>query len=240
MCTKDFVSRIQSLVTFDFPQRTNYIRESFLAIHAEQQQQLPHWPLASTRKKLIAQFWFREVALHFACIMVLASLVVFPFSGQWKFALPAIFISGMASLVLLILFNYTPSFCNRFLPVLDAIVAEQEQIIIARIETKKCKRTQFSIPTLTIIFYVFAKTSKLPLPASNDRSAELLNNLYGADKDKLKQNLSRLYKISVLSAKEKAEMLKGVETSRTFFEGLDFQSAKNILDNLELKLQKAG
>jgi hypothetical protein len=56
-------------------------------------------------------------------------------------------------------------------------MAELEKELNNAVDIKKCKRTQFSIPTLTIIFYVFSKIGNIPLPASNDRSAELSNNL---------------------------------------------------------------
>ena len=75
------------------------------------------------------------------------------------------------------------------------------------------------------------------LPA-NDASAELLNQLYGVDKDKIKQNLSRLYRLSRLSAKEKAEMHKGIDRARDFFAKLNYMSAPPILDQLELKLSR--
>jgi alcohol dehydrogenase YqhD (iron-dependent ADH family) len=78
----------------------------------------------------------------------------------------------------------------------------------------------------------------MPFPACNVNSAELLNNLYGADKDKLKQNLSRLYKLSTMSPKERAEIQKGIDTARNFFNALAHSPAQKILDQLELKLQR--
>ncbi len=133
-----------------------------------------------------------------------------------------------------------PAFYSDFLPKLDTIIAEQENRKFFREEVKKCKRAQFSIPTLAIIFYVFSKASNMPFPTSNDRSAELLNCLYGADKDKIKQNLSRLYKIASLSPKERAEMQKGIDTSRSFFEAFGLSGAQVILDELELKMQRSS
>ena len=124
------------------------------------------------------------------------------------------------------------------MPKLDTIIAEKEKLNSAADEIKKCKRTQYSIPTLTIIFYTFSKIGDIPLPPCNDNSAGLLNNLYGADKDKLKQNLSRLYKLSSLSPKEKAEIQKGIDASKMFFEALACSPGMVILDQLELKLQK--
>lgn len=78
----------------------------------------------------------------------------------------------------------------------------------------------------------------MPMPACNDHSAELLNNLFGADKDKLKQNLSRLYKLSSLSPKERAEIQKGINSARAFFQALNYRPSQKILDQLEVKLQR--
>ncbi|MDQ2720629.1 MAG: hypothetical protein M3Z26_12835 [Bacteroidota bacterium] len=135
-------------------------------------------------------------------------------------------------------FNYWPAYYADFLPKLDTIIAEYEKKMEIAGEIKKCKRTQYSIPTLTIIFYVFSKAANIPFPACNDRSAELLNNLYGSDKDKIKQNLSRLYKLSRLSLREKAEMEKGIASAKAFFEELGYPQAQKILEQLELKLQR--
>jgi hypothetical protein len=59
-----------------------------------------------------------------------------------------------------------------------------------------------------------------------------------ADKDKLKQNLCRLYKLSKLSPKERAEFQKGIENARILFDALNSQAACKILNQLELKLQR--
>jgi len=237
---KDFVCRMQSLLLFDAPFKNREVRELFGIIHISQQQQFPQWPLSATRKKIIASFWCNDVLSHFGLILLMSCLLVLPFGNQWQSAFPATLLAGFVSLSTLALFNYIPQFYSQFLPVLDTVMAEHEKTTSVEADIRKCKRTQLSIATLTIIFYVFAKTSKVPLPAANEKSAELLNNLYGADKDKLKQNLSRLYKIASLSPKERAEMLKGVEATRIFFETLDFPAAQKWLDELERKLQKAG
>jgi len=238
---KEIVSRINSFLIFEVVSNTHDIRESFLQIHTYYQEQFPHWSLVATRKKVISKFWFREVLLHFGSLLLLSIIMVLMLSHHWPFTLGAVFIAAVISFITLLAFNYGPSFYDDFLPMLDTIMAEQEKLIAGESETKKCKRTQLSIPTLTIIFYVFAKLSKISLPAANDRTAEQLNKLYGADRDKLKQNLVRLYKVSRLSPKERAEMLKGIEASRDFFlKGLDASAAEQFLDELEIKLQKTA
>ncbi|MEP6949397.1 MAG: hypothetical protein ABI863_08990 [Ginsengibacter sp.] len=136
-------------------------------------------------------------------------------------------------------FNYWPVYYADFLPKLDTIIAQYGKEMEIAGEIKKCKRTQYSIPTLTVIFYVFTKSANISFPACNDRSAELLNNLYGADKDKLKQNLSRLYKFSGLSIREKAEIEIRIASAKALFAEPGYQSGEKILQQLELKLQRA-
>ncbi|MCW3090479.1 MAG: hypothetical protein JWP81_1548 [Ferruginibacter sp.] len=235
---KEILKRAKSFITFDFPLQTDHISARFNSIHSNYQQQFPHWSFTATRKKLIADFWFRQVLFHYTVLITFTILASSAFGRTWHLSLLSVFIAASVSLITLILFNYWPAYYTDFLPKLDTIIAENEKLNGAANEIKKCKRTQFSISALTIIFYTFCKIGNIPILPSNDHSAGLLNNLYGADKDKLKQNLSRLYKLSNLSPKERAEIQKGIDTSRTFFELLDCSPAKKILDQLEVKLRR--
>lgn len=235
---KDFVKMIKSFILFDLPLQVDVISNQFATTHDSYQKQFPHWNFTATRKKLISNFWLRLVLYHYSFIIGLAAVIIFPVIENWNVLLLSIFMGGMISFLTLILFHYGPAYYSDFLPKLDTVIAEQEKLKLIQEDLKKCKRSQFSIPTLTIIFYVFSKTSEMPLPACNEKSAGLLNCLYGTDKDKLKQNLSRLYKVSSLSPKERAEIQKGIDVSRSFFEALGLLTARIILDQLELKLQR--
>ena len=234
----EILNKGMSFITFDFPLRNDYIRELFISTHANYQKDSPHWSLSATRKKVIAKFWFRQVLIHFSVILTIGILVDIPFGENWHPLLAPIFFVGIIAFISITAFNYWPVYYSDFLPQLDTIIAEEQKLKEAEEEIKKCKRTQFSIPSLVVIYYVFVQTGNMKLLQINDRSAELLNNLYGADKDKLKQNLSRLYKPSELSPKERAEFQKGIENARTLFEALNSKAATKILNQLELKLQR--
>jgi hypothetical protein len=237
---KDFVKMIKSFILFDLPLQLSVISNQFTTTHDSYQKQFTHWSFTATRKKLISGFWLRLVIRHYFFILGLAAVIILPLTSSLDDFLISVFLGGTASLFSLIMFYYGPTYYSDFLPKLDTVIAEQESLRLVHEEAKKCKRSQFSIPTLTIIFYVFSKASNMPLLPSNDKSAELLNSLYGADKDKLKQNLSRLYTISRLSPKKRAEMQKGIDTSRIFFEAVSFSQAQNILDQLELKIHQTA
>jgi hypothetical protein len=236
---REILKRVKSFIIFDSPLDSYYIRKHFITTHNRFQENSPYWSLNATRKKAIANFWFRHVLLHYAFIIIVPLLFVILLGNKWHSLVFSIFLAGSISFVTLFAFNYWPTYFSDFLPKLDTIMAEHEKRISDEDQMKKCKRSQYSIPALTIIFYVFSKIGSIPLPACNDHSAKLLNNLYGADKDKLKQNLSRLYKLSNLSPKERAEIQKGITTAQTFFKALDYSPAQQILNQLEVKLQRA-
>lgn len=225
-----------SFITREHTLDINTIRSLFIAEHEKYLELNPTWNFKATRISVIGTYWFREVLMHFGIIMAIGVLLTLTHCNSWYSLLAATLIGGVPALISLTAFIYFPSFYWNFLPKLEVIIGEQEKLAIQAKETTKCKRTQFQAPTLIIIYYVNSKISNTPLLPANDQSAAILNKLYGSDKDKLKQNLSRLYRLSSLSAKERAEMLKGVENAKTFFKNSQNADVSKILDELEFKL----
>jgi len=196
---RETLCRVKSFLIFDSPLRNDYVRELFAKTHANYQKASSQWSLSATRKKVIAEFWFGKVLIHFLVILTISILADMPFGENWHPQLPSIFLVGFIAFISITVFHYWPVYYTDFLPQLDTIIAEEQKLKEAEQEIKKCKRTQFSIPSLVIIYYVFVQAGNMSFLQINDKSAELLNNLYGADKDKLKQNIARLYKPSQLS-----------------------------------------
>jgi hypothetical protein len=233
---KDTLNRVLSFITFDSPFKKDAISDLFTTTHFNCQQQFPDWSLTATRRKLMAHFWINQAWPHFLFIIFSSILITLPFTNDW-FVFPfSVLIAGSFALLILVSTQYVPIFQYDFLPKLETIVNEQQKYLAAEQEIKKCKRTQFSIPTLVIIFDVLTKMSNISSVPVNDPAAELLNNLYGVDKDKIKQNLSRLHKINDLSTRERAEIQKGIDNARMFFEALQSDGAQKILDGLQCKL----
>jgi len=231
--------RIVSFITRQHALDINTIRSLFITEHDKNLQLQPAWNPQATRRMVIADYWFREALMHFGMIMGVAVVFTLPLYNSWLTLLASILLASLPALFSLTAFIYFPSFFYGFLPKLEVILGEQEKLALQAEETKKCKRTQFQAPTLIIIYYVHSKISSTPLLPANDQSAGLLNKLYGSDKDKLKQNLSRLYRLSSLSARERVEMLKGINSARGFFESLNYPPAQKILNVLELKINKS-
>jgi hypothetical protein len=227
-----------SFITREHTLDISYIRSLFIAEHEKHLVLHPAWNLKATRRLVIANYWFREALMHFIMIMAVAVLFTLPQCNSWLTLFASTLLASLAALISITAFIYFPSFFWNFLPKLEVITGELEKLATQAEETTKCKRTQFQAPTLIIIYYVNSKISNTPLLPANDQSAGLLNKLYGSDKDKLKQNLSRLYRLSSISTKERAEMLKGVENARTFYKETGDTNASKLLDELELKLNK--
>jgi hypothetical protein len=227
-----------SFITREHTLDINTIRSLFIAEHAKHLGLNSAWNFKATKISVIGTYWFREVLMHFGLILAISVLLTLTNCNSWRSLLAAILIGGLPALFSLTAFIYFPSFYWNFLPKLEVIFGEQEKLAIQVAETAKCKRTQFQAPTLIILYYVNSKISNTPLLPANDQSAAILNKLYGSDKDKLKQNLSRLYSLPDLSAKERAEMLKGIECARSFFKETGHTNSAKILDELELKLNK--
>jgi hypothetical protein len=236
---KEMWNQAKSFLCFESPLKFDLIDQVFSSTHDLCRRQFPTWSFSGTKRKVIYAFWSEKVLAHFAIILFLGILATTPVICRWNVVVQAYSVAGLFCFLILTLKIYWPAYFSDFLPKLDTIILERQKIELAEIEIKKCKRTQFSIPTLTIIYYVFAKTCRIPVLPANDSSAEILNTLFGSDKDKIKQNLSRLCQLSKLSPKERAEMEKGVEKARTFFDSINHSSAREILEQLDLKLHTA-
>jgi hypothetical protein len=234
---KEILCSAKSFITFDFPLNSQYIGEQFLATHDHYRASNPHWCLTASRRKVISDYWFRHVLVHFGTLYGSATLFVLLVNQSFHHTFfVSAFAIGIISFCVLFITHYWLFYYSDFLPKLDTVIARHEQEARKEEKIEKCRRTQFSIPTLTIIFYVFSKDCNFPFPACNDQAAELLNNLYGSDKDKLKENLRRIYKPSSLSPKERAEFQKGINNARGFFKTLGYREAALILDKFEIKL----
>jgi hypothetical protein len=233
---KDLVNGVKSFITFDFPLQPARLSVQFDNIHSRYQAQFPHWSLEATRKKLISDYWYSGVLLHYATVITLATVLASPFIADWDVFPGAAIVAFAFSFLVMLFRTYGYFYVSNFLPGLAMIVNERQTALRQEEELKKCKRTQYSIPTLTVILYVERSVAGLPSLAPNDQSAVLLNSLYGVDKDKLKQNLSRIYQPAKLSTKERAEMFKALEQARAYFEAAGYMQAGKALDLLERKL----
>ncbi|MDF2188311.1 hypothetical protein [Paraflavitalea sp. CAU 1676] len=229
--------RLISVMMFDLPLSPNYISTEFSRLHEYHQVQDQDWPFQATRGKMAAEYWFRHVLASFAAILTGGALVSTLFVSEWSQALPALVLVGAITFLTLTGIIYYPAYKFTFLPYLETVISKKEaQLIKIKEEPiKRCKTTQFSIPTLTVIFYVFCKISKSSFLPTNDESAALLNQLFGVTNKSLKDNLSRLERPARISDRERAEMRKAIEEAATFFQQLNNPAALKELHLLEIQ-----
>ncbi len=205
-----------SFVTFEFALDRNCLAQQFSATHSWQQRDTPYWSTKATRQKIISRYWLELVLSHFGFLFsagVLLLLIIFPHPGL---ALPVVFVSGIATFAVLLLFQYWPNFYSDFLPKLETIKEIYERKQLEQLE--KCKRAQLSNPALVLIYYVFDKVSGLNSLQCNDHYAALLTKLYGVDQGSLKKNLELILgKKKNLSERKLTEVQNQFEEARTFF-----------------------
>jgi hypothetical protein len=235
---KDFVKKVKSFATFDFPLQMATIASQFANTHLKLQIDIPEWSTNSTRQKLIYSYWFNHVTGHFAMLLGLPALIALmlcDYSGGVCYCLLNILISGLVSYPVMYLFHYRPCFDCIFLPRLETIKETYENK--QRDQLEKCRQLQLSNFALTLIFYVFNKTCKMDSLQCNDTSAKLMATLYGVDAGSLKKNLALIIgKSKELSPRRSAELRNQFEEAFVFFDEIGFAKGSEILHHLESKL----
>ena len=234
---KEMMSRMKSFITFELPLQAGYISVQFTGIHTVQQKEVPQWSTASTRQKMIADYWFSSVIKHFALVFGLAVLSTLLFTSEPGVSpLFAILLAGSISFPVLYLFHYYPSFTSIFLPQLETIKEAYEQKQKEGLE--KCRQAQLSNFALVLIYYVFTQAGNMNAPTCNDHSATLLMKLYGVDAGSLKKNLELILvgsKRKNLTDRKKTELKNHFSEAYFFLEDIDFTSGVQKLKELEMK-----
>jgi hypothetical protein len=235
---KDLVKRAKSFITFDFPLQTANISTQFANTHKKLQTEIPGWSTTATRQKLISHYWFTYVAGHYAIMLGFPALVIFIWQSlaQSSFHLLSALIVGLLSYPVLYLFHYRPWFSSIFLPRLETVKEFYEQKQLEQLG--KCRQAQLSNFALSLVFYVFDKTSGINTLQCNDQSAALLMKLYGVDKGSIKKNLELILgKKHRLLPRKCTEVQKRFDEAYTFFEDLHFTEGIKLLKELKSKFQ---
>jgi hypothetical protein len=225
---KDFVKKVKSFATFDFPLQTAAIASQFANMHLKLQIDIPEWSTNATRQKLIYCYWFNHVTSHFAMLLglpALMALILCNYSGGVCFYLLGVLISGLISYPVMYLFHYRPYFDSIFLPRLETIKEAYENKQKDQLE--KCRQLQLSNFALTLIFYVFNKTCKMDSLQCNDNSAKLMATLYGVDAGSLKKNLSL-----IMGKSRELSLRKSSAIRKQFDEAFDFLQETNCTEGL--------
>ena len=234
---RDLVKKAESFITFDMPLQAVYISAQFASIHNQCKREFPNWNSSSTRQKLIAAYWLTHVLQHWLFIYSISALVVMVIKpSSITFYFPGLFLGGLFVLPVLLICHYWPHYSYNFLPKLEMVKEAFEAI--QNQNQEKCRQAQLSNFSLSLIFYVFDKTSGINTLQCNDQSAEFLMRLYGVDKGSMKKNLELvLGKKRQLSARKYTEIHNRFDEACAFFEDLQFTKGIQILKELKMKFQ---
>ncbi len=239
---KDFVMKARSFVVFDLPLQPSAISCSFNTTHNKYVSDTPTWSTQATKQKLIASYWFQHVITHFAFLLVTSVIVTATIHDGSAISASyciQLFIAGFVSYWVMYLFHYKPCFDGNYLPMLETIKESYDRKQTEQVE--KCRQAQLPNFTLTLLFYVFLKTSKTSSLQCNDHTAKLMTQLFGVDAGSLKKNLSLLLgKKQHLSMRKTTEIRNRFEEAFMFLEAINFSEGIVVLRGLEQRLLLIG
>ncbi len=232
---KDLMSGVKSFITFDFPLDVVYIRAKFTSTHSTHQNAIAAWSTNSTKQKVMAAYWTKDVLVHFAFVFGLPALLMFFTPAYFNFEfIPAVFVAGLVTFPVMFLFHYWPGFHNRFLPYLETVKETFEKSQLEQME--KCRQSQLSNFSLALFFLVISKINFLKPLQCNDHSSALLKKLYGVDQGSLKKNLELILipvKRKNLTERKITELRNRFEETFKFMEELQFSAGIEELKKVE-------
>jgi hypothetical protein len=94
---KEMWERVKSFIFFESPFQSDLISQFFTDTHHHFQKEFPHWSLEATRKKVIFEFWSREVLFHYLMILSVATVATMPFIYNGHLLFLSFFIAGFLS-----------------------------------------------------------------------------------------------------------------------------------------------
>jgi hypothetical protein len=122
---KDLVRRAKYFITFYFPLQTDYNSLQFASIYNQHKETLQEWSTQTASQKVIANYWLTHVLRHFA--LMFGAPALFVLLILLNFELPyllVVFLIGLISFPILLLFHYWPSYSYDFLPNKVAAIVE--------------------------------------------------------------------------------------------------------------------
>lgn len=221
--TREILRRVKDVFVFEFPLQMENVSAQFSAAHAGYRRQFPDWSMEATRKMFIERYWFRQVPLHYAVLLVVSMAVSAIFFKGWYLALVPIFFAGTVAFVVLFVFIYWRVFYTGFLTRIDNMFLEhrqaeaqetkkiheraqqqllEEKLQISQERTKleelrqeliKCRKSQLSNFSIVLVIYALDRAENWNFLRCNKDSAVLLTRLFGKDPDDFQKKLAIIY-----------------------------------------------
>ena len=234
---KDLMKKAISFVAFDITVDKETLRTKFAGVHTKQREKFEGWTTSGTQAYITTQYWRKDVAWHFACIIILSATIVFIFSGYQEpdsFML-ALFSIGPFVYLLLYLLPYRYIFSFAFSPAVQSAKNLYEPIKTK--EPTLAKQAQFSTFTLVLICYVFDKSSKMNALQCNRKFAIQLTKVFGLSLKGVSTALKFIYVMDKgVKPRKITEVRQDFENAYSFFEEMNFAEATAILLALEQKI----
>lgn len=236
---QSLVKKVNSFITFDLPLEKAHITARFSKIHQKCQDDDPGWSTKATRQKLVAEYWYTHVVSHFAVLFALPALIIILLSGSFiplTQYLSIVFLVGVVCFSILHVLVYRQYFTSFFLPQLETVKEAYENKMDEHLE--KCRQAQLSNLALTLIFYVYDKTSSINSLQCNDKFAKLQMKLFGVDQGSLKKNLELILgKKESLRQRQQTEINNRFDEAISYFEEMEFEPGVQILKKLQEKFR---
>jgi len=221
----------------DIPFSQPSLQDQFQKLHERFVTAFPGWSIQSTRRKIIANYWFEVILNHYFKLLVLGSILVLLFSK-----LPiAVLITGLASAGLLLFFAlffslYLPLYHIEFLPHLDTCVEANKRSQVEGIQ--ECKKKQYSVVSLMLIQHVLMEMAGLERPLINTANAQLLARQYGVSVKSISPALQLILQgdWNRKSIRKRTEILDDFETAKDHFRQLSETRAIYLLEKLQNKI----
>lgn len=240
MRMSDLLKRLKSIFILELPANYQYLSASFRQAHQLQCNFYPNWPIEATSRQLISDYW-TNILRHYLLMLGIGMLITLLFLDQQSIFNGMLFsvlaLTGFLVYLPLYFIVYRPIFFQEFLPRLAAARAEFEGK--ERLHAEKCKQAQMSNTALAIIFYVFTKTSEIPLNKVDMQLGNQLMTLFGSNPDSLQKALKLITcKGPAIGPHKQTELEKSFEEARCFFGKLKFSRGLEIVDHLERRCRR--
>lgn len=230
---------LKGFLTFTIPTKFRYLYRRFQLIHNQQNQTYDNWPIAATRHRLIAEYWFWAF-MHYFAIIVLGSLVTLIF-------FQSISIEILISICLICTFLYIPLNAFIYRPTFNGDFLSQLENVISKYEgrstswAEKCRQGQLSTRGLVLLYYILDKCAEINYLTPSDKSASMLLKIFGVSQKGLKNELDLLFKKekrAKIEQRKQTEIGKSFEEVYALFEEMQFPKGIQMLKELEIRFNR--
>jgi len=232
-------SKVLSFLTLSGISDMLYVEQKFNEVHSKFKSQFSFWSVGATRKKLVVDFWYRQVLTHFVGVFGIAWLATF-FSHPFGFSPAYLLAAGSVFLVaffVMIIWIYLPIFGSDYCPKLESY--SEQYSGSQNLNIQKCKKHQFSLKTLVLIQHVLEQLAGIVNQFLDGDRIQVLGRQYGVSVQGLQIATKKIFlsQFRLNGGRILTELENSFEEAYRYFRSLNCIQGEQILKNLELKLR---